>query len=1032
MKNQITNWMIVAFLCVLSSMGLKAQTYDSTEVATLKKVFATKSADGINNNGSKVGVSDTTNWNPATTPATGVVWTDFSGTYYVTEINWSNKGMAGAFAGSPLNALSKLEKANFSYNSFTSLRFGSKFLRELIISGNKTLALPSFWTADFIQITNMDSLRIYEAKNTNIGNVNYGTTSFRNLTTFIGDSSNISALTLSTAAGLPQLTTLSVIGNKLTDFTAPVLAAPLVSVACESNSINQFSKLPLQSSITSYTYAPQNDYWNLLSKYWMDTLDMSSEYAIVRGGITRYTTYTWFDITTGTEEGIPAGSITDYDNGKFSFAETLSGKRLRCKMTNNNFPGLTTIAEVVIYGYNAQEVAALKAFFALPSAKTDTTNGLALGVTDIANWNPAKQSASLQWSSSGAVRNVEYFYWGSKGVAGNLDLSVFTKIVSPNLSGNKLTKVIFNPAMTTISSAVYLNDNLLDSLILPEKPSAYSDVRIYNNKLKFSTLPKNKITSYKNAPQATINGGEIEYSATVDLSSEAFVTINGGTAETDYIWVDITDGTEKTVNGISSPARGKFTFHEILKGKTLRCKMTNDSLPQFKGDSVLKFEVKIEDSPAYDPAEVSAFKDFFKQAGMMGKTNGEWLGVTDVENWNPATENAHIDWDNETTKRVVEISWTSSNLAGQLNLKPMQKLTNISLDKNNIQKVVFADTASLLSIILAGETKIDTMILPKSAPKLTTVQCFASQLTALTIPSDALQLKDLRVHIAKIKSLILPQVTMPELIYLWVYDNQLTEIVLPPAMPMLRYLYLYNNRLTNITMPTQYMNNLQYMFTEGNALTFATLPAYPKTLTGHGGGFYSATPQDTMQGGTIDVTDTIDLSSQYKTTTVKGDEATTVYTWYRIVSGEEQSINEGITDIGNGKFVLSSNMTGKSLRCKMTNANYPEFTDNHQGGIVKTYNTGMVYDVKINGTEAISNIDASNIHIYPNPAKTIVNVEGINIQKVEIYNALGSLLDTQVNKSSQINVSKLQAGVHILRIYTMHGEIINKQIMISQ
>jgi hypothetical protein len=68
------------------------------------------------------------------------------------------------------------------------------------------------------------------------------------------------------------------------------------------------------------------------AKSYTDTIDLSSEYEI-KGTITNYK---WFDISDGTEKEIEQ---PENENGVFSFTEVHKNKRLRCKMTNDAFPG---------------------------------------------------------------------------------------------------------------------------------------------------------------------------------------------------------------------------------------------------------------------------------------------------------------------------------------------------------------------------------------------------------------------------------------------------------------------------------------------------------------------------------------------------------------------------------------------------------------------------------------------------------------------------------------------------------------------
>ena len=66
--------------------------------------------------------------------------------------------------------------------------------------------------------------------------------------------------------------------------------------------------------------------------------------------------------------------------------------------------------------------------------------------------------------------------------------------------------------------------------------------------------------------------------------------------------------------------------------------------------------------------------------------------------------------------------------------------------------------------------------------------------------------------------------------------------------------------------------------------------------------------------------------------------------------------------------------------------------------------------------------DTQTISIYPNPAKDRVVIEGVEVAKVEVYNALGQLVKT-VRDTNEIPVADLPQGVYLLRITDAEGEM---------
>lgn len=77
----------------------------------------------------------------------------------------------------------------------------------------------------------------------------------------------------------------------------------------------------------------------------------------------------------------------------------------------------------------------------------------------------------------------------------------------------------------------------------------------------------------------------------------------------------------------------------------------------------------------------------------------------------------------------------------------------------------------------------------------------------------------------------------------------------------------------------------------------------------------------------------------------------------------------------------------------------------------------MSGDTSLSGIETPSS--AEKISIYPNPARDIIYVKGVdNLQNVrmEIYNMLGVRMKQEVINSNRINVSELPAGYYIIRL----------------
>lgn len=93
--------------------------------------------------------------------------------------------------------------------------------------------------------------------------------------------------------------------------------------------------------------------------------------------------------------------------------------------------------------------------------------------------------------------------------------------------------------------------------------------------------------------------------------------------------------------------------------------------------------------------------------------------------------------------------------------------------------------------------------------------------------------------------------------------------------------------------------------------------------------------------------------------------------------------------------------------------------------------------VKINRERRSDNNDlADYINMYPNPTSDILNINTIkyNIDRVEVYDALGRLQTSQnmsQSQQTQLDVSKLPEGIYFVRIYS-HNDFVTKKLHVSK
>ena len=73
------------------------------------------------------------------------------------------------------------------------------------------------------------------------------------------------------------------------------------------------------------------------------------------------------------------------------------------------------------------------------------------------------------------------------------------------------------------------------------------------------------------------------------------------------------------------------------------------------------------------------------------------------------------------------------------------------------------------------------------------------------------------------------------------------------------------------------------------------------------------------------------------------------------------------------------------------------------------------------------NQDILSLQIFPNPTEDEIFIQSnLQIEKVEVYSLLGSLLISEDNFNNKISVSALHAGIYLLKVYTNKGFVVRK------
>ena len=75
-----------------------------------------------------------------------------------------------------------------------------------------------------------------------------------------------------------------------------------------------------------------------------------------------------------------------------------------------------------------------------------------------------------------------------------------------------------------------------------------------------------------------------------------------------------------------------------------------------------------------------------------------------------------------------------------------------------------------------------------------------------------------------------------------------------------------------------------------------------------------------------------------------------------------------------------------------------------------------------------------NINVYPNPAKSVVNVYAENLNKVTVYNSIGQMVYTQVADSDNmmINVESWTNGLYYINLETKSGAKSSQKVIVNK
>ena len=150
-----------------------------------------------------------------------------------------------------------------------------------------------------------------------------------------------------------------------------------------------------------------------------------------------------------------------------------------------------------------------------------------------------------------------------------------------------------------------------------------------------------------------------------------------------------------------------------------------------------------------------------------------------------------------------------------------------------------------------------------------------------------------------------------------------------------------------------------------------------------------------------------------------------------VINVENSITTLGVVDILSTKKVVFSAGYDITLNPGFSSIAGSDFLANI-GGCSSSINLSspLSNSIKPLQTKKKEKIHSEEILVYPNPTDGLINIEGKNINMIELYDHLGRKLISQIGSDPKLDISNLKAGVYLLRFRTLNGISSQKVIKI--
>ncbi len=127
------------------------------------------------------------------------------------------------------------------------------------------------------------------------------------------------------------------------------------------------------------------------------------------------------------------------------------------------------------------------------------------------------------------------------------------------------------------------------------------------------------------------------------------------------------------------------------------------------------------------------------------------------------------------------------------------------------------------------------------------------------------------------------------------------------------------------------------------------------------------------------------------------------------------------------------NYSGNDFMCSKLNSDtlYSVWGDTRNGKLNIWFTKMLADSGSVNFVRELSNETIPEVQIFPNPSRSIVNIKGKALQKLEIYDIKGNLIQQLILNSDleSFDISNYCPGIYYLSITTLYGTIKKKMLI---